>query len=114
MHAQPEFISEPIVPDAGSADAAAMSRGEPGLPRSFTWRNTHYVVARVIAKWKTSSREAAGELYLRRHWFEIETTAGLRITLYCERQTRNRNKPKARWWIYTIRDGGAHRDDRGQ
>src|SRR5262245_26069005 len=103
MHAQPEFVSEPIVPDAGTADASAMSRGEPGLPRSFTWRGKHHTVAEVLSTWKTSTRER-GDLYLRRHWFEIETAAGSRMTLYCERQTKNRNKPKARWWLYTITD----------
>jgi uncharacterized protein DUF6504 len=101
MHAPPDFVSEPIVPDLGTADASAMSRGEPGLPRSFSWRANRYTVARVISKWKTSSRER-GDLYLRRHWYEIETNGRLRMTLYCERQTKNRKKPKARWWLYTI------------
>src|SRR2546430_8122262 len=101
MHAQGDFVSEPIVPDRGTADASAMSRGEPGLPRSFTWRANHCRVARVISKWKTSSRER-GDLYLRRHWYEIQTTTGVRMTLYCERQAKNRKNPKARWWVYTI------------
>ena len=105
MHAQGDFVSEPIVPDPGTADASAMSRGEPGLPRSFTWRDNHCTIARLISKWKTSTRER-GDLYLRRHWYEIETTGGLRMTLYCERQTKNRKNPKARWWLYTISPQG--------
>ena len=32
------LISEPIEPEPGAFDTAAMSRGEPGLPPSFTWR----------------------------------------------------------------------------
>jgi hypothetical protein len=41
-------------------------------------------------------------MYLRRHWFEILTDSGMRMTIYCERQARNRGKPKARWWIYSV------------
>lgn len=102
-HGQPEeFVSEAIVPVAGSFDASAMSRGEPGLPAQFTWRGKTYAVARLLSTWKSSTPER-GEMYLRRHWFRIETTTGKQMTLYCERQTKNRNKPKARWWLYTIR-----------
>lgn len=103
--AQPpdEFISEPITPTPGSFDAAAMSRGEPGLPRQFTWRGAQYTVAAILRAWKSSAREGGvGELYLRRHWYTIQTTDGHRMTLYCERQTKNPKKPKARWWLYTV------------
>jgi len=99
---QGEFVSEAIVPLPGSFDVAAMSRGEPGLPAQFTWRGWTYAVARLLSTWKTSTAEL-GRMYLRRHWFSIETTTGQRMTLYCERQTRNRSKPKARWWLYSIR-----------
>lgn len=95
------FISEAVVPEPGSFDAAAMSRGEPGLPRVFTWRNHRFEVARVASTWKTSTRER-GELYLRRHWFEVLTATGERMTLYCERQTKNRKQPRARWWLYKL------------
>ena len=93
------FVSEAVTPEAGGFDAAAMSRGEPGLPRAFTWRGRRFEVAQVLATWKTSTRER-GELYLRRHWFEVRASSGERMTLYCERQAKNRNKPKARWWLY--------------
>jgi hypothetical protein len=95
----PDFVSEPIEPAAGSFDAAAMSRGEPGVPNRFTWRGREFVVDHVIRAWKSSTRDR-GELYLRRHWYEIQMTSGERITLYCERQTKNRKKPKQRWWMY--------------
>jgi len=96
-----EFVSEQIVPMVGTFDASAMSRGEPGLPGGFTWRNTRYAVGRLMSKWKTSSLER-GELYLRRHWFRIETTTGEHMTLYCQRQTKNPKKPQARWWVYSV------------
>jgi len=96
-----EFISEPIIPVAGSADASAMSRGEPGLPWEFSWRGRTYTVAQLLESWKTSTADR-GELYLRRHWYRIRTTGGEEMTLYCQRQAKNRNRPKARWWIYSF------------
>jgi hypothetical protein len=101
-HSLPEFVSEPVEPERGSFDAAAMSRGEPGVPRAFTWRKQRYEVTAVLSTWKTSTADR-GEMYLRRHWFEVATTDGRRMTLYCERQTKNRKKPKARWWLYSMR-----------
>jgi hypothetical protein len=98
---QGEFVSEPIEPATASADLAAMSRGEPGLPKGFTWRGQTFEVAQVLSTWKTSTRER-GDLYLRRHWFEIATSSGQRMKVYCERQARTRGKPKSRWWLYTI------------
>ena len=96
------FVSEAVEPEAGTFDAAAMSRGEPGLPRLFTWRGRRFDVARVVRTWKTSTADR-GEMYLRRHWFEVIAATGERLTLYCERQARTRDRPKARWWLYTIR-----------
>jgi hypothetical protein len=100
-HRQPAFVSEPIEPLAGSADVSAMSRGEPGLPSRYTWRGRLYLVTRVVSTWKTSTRDR-GELYLRRHWFEIDTDAGERFKLYCERQARPGARAKSRWWVYTV------------
>lgn len=96
-----EFISEPIEPHPGTFDTHAMGRGEPGLPAVFTWRSIEYRVDRLLSTWKTSTPDM-GEMYLRRHWFRIRTTSGQEMVLYCERQVRNRKKPKARWWLYTI------------
>jgi hypothetical protein len=99
-----EFISEAIQPAVGSFDVGAMSRGEPGLPSQFKWRGKTYIVVRLLSAWKSSSREGGvGELYLRRHWFSIETANGEFMTLYCERQAKNRKQPKARWWLYSMR-----------
>ena len=95
------FVSEAVVPAPGGFNASAMSRGEPGLPQSFTWRHRRFEVAAVVSTWKSSTRER-GELYLRRHWFDVLTATGERMTLYCERQTQNRNRPRARWWLYKL------------
>ncbi len=42
-----EFVSEQIVPAAGTFDPAAMAMGAPGLPARFRWRDTEYTVAEV-------------------------------------------------------------------
>lgn len=100
-----DFISEAITPAAGVSDASAMARGEPGLPTQFAWRGRQYQLAAVLRAWKTSAPDR-GELYLRRHWYEIRTACGLEMILYCERQARKGKDPKGRWFLYTLRRGG--------
>jgi hypothetical protein len=101
MESGEQFVSEAVEPVAGTFDPAAMSRGEPGLPQRFTWRGEEYRVAHVEQTWKTSTPDR-GEMYLRRHWFRVHCESGHRMTLYCERQTRSRRQPKARWWLYSF------------
>lgn len=99
-----QFVSEPISPVAGSFDPAAMSRGEPGLPSGFVWRDKQYDVAEVIQAWKESGpcRSGGGEQYLRKHWWNIRTGNGEEMTIYFERQARSKRQSKKRWWLYTI------------
>ncbi len=101
---QAEFVCEELIPDAGSGDAAMASRGEPGLPRRFKWRGEAYEVAGVIEMWKTQSpcHHGSGEMYLRRHWYRIQVQPRRIMTVYCDRQVKNRRKPKSRWWVYTV------------
>jgi hypothetical protein len=58
-------------------------------------------LAELLSSWKGTGKDR-GETYLRRHWFRIRTTGGLTLSIYCERQSRNTKKPKARWWVYTV------------
>ncbi len=99
-----EFIDEPLKPLRGSGDAAMAARGEPGLPQRFTWRKREYRVVGVIEKWKTSGRCRHGspEMYLRRHWYRIQTEPHAIMAVYCDRQAKDRKHPKARWWVYTV------------
>jgi phosphoribosylglycinamide formyltransferase-1 len=99
-----EFVSELIKPVAGAFDTAAMTRGEPGLPERFVWREEEYAVADVLETWKELGpcRTGGPERYLRKHWFKVRTENGLEMTLYFERQARSKNGSKARWWLYTI------------
>jgi hypothetical protein len=96
-----EFVGEAIAPTAGSFDASAMARGEAGVPREFTWRGETYTLADLLSSWKGTGKDR-GETYLRKHWFKLRTTSGAVMTIYCERQSRNTKRPKARWWLYTV------------
>ena len=99
-----EFVCEELIPGPGTADVAMMSRGVPGLPCRFTWRGEQYEVVGVIETWKTQGpcRHGGGEMYLRRHWYRIQVRPKLILTVYCDRQAKNRRKPKSRWWVYTV------------
>lgn len=101
----PELISEPITPEAGTFDTSAMGRGEPGLPTAFTWRGRSAKVAEVLRVWKQSSREggrAGGELYLRRHYYELRMADGAVWTVYFLRQPPRSGNARARWFLYTV------------
>jgi hypothetical protein len=99
-----EFVSEPIQPVAGTFDTTGMTKGEPGLPRRFVWRQEEYAVTDVLETWKELGpcRTGDSEKYLRKHWFKVRTEDGLEMTLYFERQARSKSQSKARWWLYTI------------
>lgn len=100
-----EFVSERITPAGKTFDATAMASGEPGLPEAFTWRGETYAIIRCVGRWKETSAEGAragGDVYLRRHCFELEMTDGKRWVVYFVRQTPKSGTPKARWFLYTI------------
>ena len=99
------FIGEPVVPKPGTFDTAAMARGEPGLPRVFTWRGTEYRVAALVEGWKSTGPSVNGgtEQYLRKHWYRVRTTTGEVMTLYFDRQPpRGRARAKTRWVLYSM------------
>ncbi len=106
-----DFVCEALTPVAGTGDVARMARGEPGLPKLFTWRGQEYRIAGVIRTWKTSGpcRSGSSEMYLRRHWYKILTDPPMIMTIYCDRQAKTRKRPKARWWIFTIEPADNHR-----
>jgi len=106
-----QFVCEELTPEPGSFDAAGMARGEPGLPQRFTWRGVQYRVAGMIKQWKTSSpcRNGGSEMYLRRHWYQVLTEPRATMTVYCDRQAKNRKHPKSRWYVYSA--SVEHGDD---
>lgn len=102
-----ELVSEAITPEAGTFDASAMGRGEPGLPSGFGWRGRVYAVVRVIGTWKHSTREgssAQGQLYLRQHRYRLLMDDGSTWEVYFVRQTPKSGCAKRRWFLYTRDD----------
>ena len=100
-----KLISEAITPNSGTFDTVRMARGEPGLPTGFAWRGQSLEVGEVIQAWKESSHEgghAQGELYLRRHYYQIRMSDDSTWTVYFIRQTPKSGNPKNRWFLYTI------------
>ena len=110
-----EFISEVLRPSGTGFDAAAMARGEPGLPTEFVWRHAGYDVIEVLASWKQSESEggrAGAERYLRRHYFRIRVTGGDVWTVYFTRQSSPGASAKSRWFLYSVEhDQDSCRDD---
>ena len=103
-----DFIGDPITPVTGTADARAMAQGAPGLPARVIWCGREYRVAAILRTWKELGPCTSGgpERYVRKHWFAVRTTTGEEMQIYCDRQPRRGRNPKARWWLFTIRDQG--------
>ena len=97
------FVSEPIKPVIETADVSAMAAGSPGLPHEFVWRGETLRVAAVIRTWRETGpcQHSRSEMYVRKHWFEVETDRGQRAKIYFERRARDRSRGK-RWWLYAI------------
>lgn len=97
------FISESIKPVIATIDTAPMATGAPGLPREFTWRGKPLHVAAVLRTWKETSpcTHGGSEVYVRKHWFEIQTPTNQTARIYFERKAKSRNITK-RWWLYSI------------
>jgi len=103
------FVSERIEPVAGTADTRRMARGEPGLPREFRWRGETIEVEAVVRTWRETGpcRNGSPEVYVRKHWYEVVTRSGARMTIYFERQARGRKGLLSRWWLFTVEEAGV-------
>ena len=103
-----QFVSESLMPDPAALDTSTAALGEPALPMRFTWRGRVYSVVRVISRrkgYEPDRTHGSGELYLRRHWLEVEVDDGSCMTLYFERQPTSRGRAaKSRWWLYSRRE----------
>jgi hypothetical protein len=98
------FISEKLTPVPGTFDTSRMSSGEPGLPGEFIWRGKNVTVKKVVNTWRTTSpcRNGSGEMYVRRHWYDIETEEGL-MRIYFDRQPRGGRKEMG-WFLFSIKE----------
>jgi len=82
-----------------------MSRGEPGLPRVFTWREQRYEIASVTSGWR-SYGEDRGDSYVRRHWYDIVTVCGRHMRIYFDRNPGRGGRRQKGWWVYSADDPG--------
>ncbi len=101
------FVSEPLEPVAVTIDPSGMAKGEPGLPGEFSWRGQPLRVATVLRTWRECGpcKQGSSESYVRKHWFEVETTSHQRARIYFERQARGRARTR-RWWLFSIEEHG--------
>jgi hypothetical protein len=99
------FVSEPIKPVVATSDPNAMAAGGPGLPRAFVWRGETLGIAAVLRTWRETGpcKHGSSEMYVRKHWFEVVTTANQAARIYFERQPRGRNQTR-RWWLFSIEE----------
>jgi phosphoribosylglycinamide formyltransferase-1 len=102
---QQTFVSESIKPVVAFANTQAMAAGGPGLPREFVWRGRALGIAAVLRTWRETGpcKSGGAESYVRKHWFEVQTTDHRRARIYFERQPRDRNRSR-RWWLFSIED----------
>jgi hypothetical protein len=97
------FVGEDITPVVATSDTSRMAAGEPGLPRHFIWRKRTVEIETVIRTWRDTGPCSHGsrEQYVRKHWYEIVTTADGTMKIYCERQPRHGSKG-SRWRLFSI------------
>jgi len=97
------FVSESLQPVVATADTSQMAGGGPGLPNRFRWRGRTIEVTKLLRSWRETGkcRHGSGEMYIRKHWFEVVTSERETLKIYFERQPRGSRK-EPRWWLYTI------------
>lgn len=98
-----ELISEAIRPVPQTFDTALMSKGEPGLPREFFWREKKYAVEAIMKSWRTTGpcTHGSSDRYVRRHWFKVKTRSGEVMTLYFDKGTRGTRKEMG-WFLFAL------------
>ena len=64
--------------------------GEPGFPSQFIWRGETIEIEQVVRSWRDTGpcRNGSDEQYVRKHWYEVVTSSGARMTIYFDRQAR--------------------------
>ncbi|MGC1380232.1 MAG: DUF6504 family protein [Candidatus Baltobacteraceae bacterium] len=91
------FVSRPLVP-TGDGFVTPASGTEPPVPRAFLWEGRTLEIAEVVRRWR-STKADRGDVYLKRHWFELRTEAGASLEVYYDREARRGASP---WWLYAI------------
>lgn len=107
------LISEALRPDGGTFDTAAMSRGEPGLPGKFRWRDRDLTVAEVLESGREfgDCSHGSGERYVRKHVYRVRMTTGEVMKISFQRTFGRAKRTAARWWLHSMEEpagGGAN------
>lgn len=97
-----ELISEAVEPGGGWLSVDGMGRGEPGVPEQLTWRGRQTQVAECVRTWRKFGPEPTGELYLRRHYFELRMSDGGTWIVYCLRQAGRAGAAARRWYLERV------------
>ena len=101
------LISEPLVPVTATSDTSRMAMGEPGLPREFLWKGRTVRIAAVHRTWKETGKCTHGspELYVRKHWYEVETDEHTTMKIYFDRHPRKgKGRKEPRWWLFSVHE----------
>ncbi len=85
------FVSQAIEPVAPAGTE---------LPRAFRWAGDVLEVCVVRSSWR-GTKEDRGDVYLKRHWYEFQTSDGRIATVYFDRGAK---AGTPRWWLYSIED----------
>jgi len=98
-----KLISESIAPNPATFDTNRMAAGEPGLPAEFVWHKEKIRIVRVLREWRDTGpcRHGSGDLYIRKHWYEVEDEIGRTLKIYFERNPRGKKKT-ARWRLFSL------------
>jgi hypothetical protein len=94
------FVGEAISGSDELVDTGAIGRGEPPLPRRFTWRDETLAVESIARTWRSTNTDR-GDVYLARHWYALALEDGREAVVYFDRKAR---RGAATWWLYTLAD----------
>lgn len=92
-----KFVGCALVP-SGSGFLTPASGTEPPVPLAFVWGDRILAIGEILRSWR-STKTDRGDVYLKRHWYELRTDTGAKLEVYYDRETRRNASP---WWLYTI------------
>ena len=91
------FVSKPIIVHGSSISADSIGRPEPGCPAAFVFEGTRYEILALLRSWR-STKTDRGDVYLKRHWFEVQTNGGIAV-MYFDRAAK---RTQSSWWLYSF------------
>jgi hypothetical protein len=94
-----KFVSCPLVP-TGDGFLTPTSGSEPPIPRVFLWGGRRLLITEVLRSWR-STKADRGDVYLKRHWYELRTASGEKLEVYYDRESR---RAASSWWLYAIEE----------